>query len=68
MIYLPHTDEDIFSMLQVLGVDKLDDLFSTLPENCRFNGDLNLPEALSEWELNDHMSTLSDNMAVSPEY
>ncbi|MBW1726634.1 MAG: aminomethyl-transferring glycine dehydrogenase subunit GcvPA [Deltaproteobacteria bacterium] len=68
MIYLPHTDEDISSMLQVLGIDNLDDLFSTLPEDCRFNGDLNLPEALSEWELNDHMSTLSRNMAVSPEY
>jgi len=68
MIYLPHTDEDIFSMLQVLGADNLDDLFSTVPEDCRFTGDLNLPEALSEWELNDHMSTLSNTMAVSPEY
>jgi len=68
MIYLPHTDEDIFSMLRVLGVDNLDDLFSTVPEDCRFKGGLNLPEALSEWELNDHMSTLSNNMAVSPKY
>ncbi|MBW2597633.1 MAG: aminomethyl-transferring glycine dehydrogenase subunit GcvPA [Deltaproteobacteria bacterium] len=68
MIYLPHTHEDIFSMLQVLGVDKLDDLFSTVPEDCRFNGDLNLPEAMNEWELNDHMSMLSHTMAVSPEY
>jgi glycine dehydrogenase subunit 1 len=68
MIYLPHTREDIFSMLQVLGVDNLDDLFSTVPEDCRFNGDLNLPEAMNEWELNDHMSTLSHTMAVSPKY
>ncbi|RLB78718.1 MAG: aminomethyl-transferring glycine dehydrogenase subunit GcvPA, partial [Deltaproteobacteria bacterium] len=68
MIYLPHTHEDIFSMLRVLGVDNLDDLFSTVPEDCRFTGDLNLPEALSEWELNNHMSTLSNTMAVSPEY
>jgi glycine dehydrogenase subunit 1 len=68
MIYLPHTPEDISSMLQVLGVDKLDDLFSTVPEDCRFTGDLNLPDAMSEWELNDHMSMLSHTMAVSPEY
>jgi glycine dehydrogenase subunit 1 len=55
-------------MLQVVGVDDLDDLFSTIPGDCRFKGDLNVPEALSEWELNDHMVTLSDSIAVSPEY
>lgn len=68
MLYLPHTDEEIASMLQVVGVENLDNLFSTVPEDCRFRGDLKLPEALSEWELNDHMASLSDNMAVSPEY
>jgi glycine dehydrogenase subunit 1 len=68
MLYLPHTDEEIASMLKVVGVEDLDSLFSTVPEDCRFRGDLNLPEALSEWELNDHMADLSDNMAVSPEY
>ncbi len=55
-------------MLEVVGVDNLDDLFSTVPEDCRLNGDLNLPEQLSEWELNDHMEALSHSMAVSPEY
>lgn len=68
MLYFPHTDEEIASMLQVVGVENLDNLFSTVPEDCRFRGDLKLPEALSEWELNDHMAALSDNMAVSPEY
>ena len=68
MLYFPHTDEEIASMLQVVGVENLDNLFSTVPEDCRFRGDLKLPEALSEWELNDHMASLSDNMAVSPEY
>jgi glycine dehydrogenase subunit 1 len=68
MRYLPHTDEDIAAMLKVVGVNDLDSLFSTVPEDCLFKGDLNLPEALSEWELNDHMAALSENMAVSPEY
>jgi glycine dehydrogenase subunit 1 len=68
MLYLPHTDEEIASMLQVVGVENLDSLFSTVPEDCRFRGDLKLPEALSEWELNDHMASLSNNMIVSPEY
>jgi glycine dehydrogenase subunit 1 len=68
MRYLPHTSEDIASMLQVVGVDNLDGLFSTVPEDCRFQGHLNLPEALTEWELNAHMEELSKKMAISPEY
>ena len=68
MLYLPHTSEDISSMLQVVGVEDLDDLFVTAPEDCRLKGDLNLPEQLSEWELNDHMEALAHSMAVSPEY
>ena len=68
MLYLPHTSEDIASMLQAVGVDDLDELFSTVPEDCRCKGDLNLPEPLTEWELNDHMAAFSNSMAVSPEY
>jgi glycine dehydrogenase subunit 1 len=68
MLYLPHTSEEISSMLKVVGVDDLEDLFSTVPADCRLNGDLKLPKALTEWELNDHMEALSKSMAVSPEY
>ncbi|MDY6950987.1 MAG: aminomethyl-transferring glycine dehydrogenase subunit GcvPA [Thermodesulfobacteriota bacterium] len=68
MRYLPHTSEDMASMLEVVGADDLDDLFSTIPEECRFKGPLDLPEALTEWELNDHMEGLSQKMAVSPGY
>jgi glycine dehydrogenase subunit 1 len=68
MRYLPHTSEDITSILEEVGVDSLDGLFSTIPEDCRHRGDLNLPKPLTEWELNDHMGALSGSMAVSPEY
>ncbi len=68
MLYLPHTSEDIASMLEAVGVGDLDGLFSTVPENCRCKGGLNLPDALTEWELNDHMGALSTSMAVFPEY
>ncbi|MDY6836775.1 MAG: aminomethyl-transferring glycine dehydrogenase subunit GcvPA [Thermodesulfobacteriota bacterium] len=68
MRYLPHTTEDVAAMLDVVGADDLDDLFSTIPEDCGFKGHLDLPEALTEWELNDHMKGLSGNMAVSPAY
>jgi glycine dehydrogenase subunit 1 len=68
MRYLPHTNEDIASMLKVVGVDHLDGLFSTVPEDCRMKGELDLPEALSEWDLNGYMGALSETMASSQEY
>jgi len=68
MRYLPHTDEEIASMLQTVGKNNLDELFSTVPEDCRYTGTLNLPEPLTEWELNDLMGALSGTMGASPEY
>jgi len=68
MRYLPHTDADIASMLKVAGVDNLEGLFSTIPKDCRCTGDLNLPEPLTEWELNDFIDALAGNIAVSPDY
>ena len=68
MRYLPHTPEDIEEMMKVVGVSSLDALFETIPDECRCHCELNLPEALTEWELNDHIDTLSSSMAVSPEY
>ncbi len=68
MRYLPHTREDIASMLKVVGVDSLDDLFSNIPAKCCCRLGMNLPAAMTEWELNDHMDALGARMAVSPEY
>lgn len=68
MRYLPHTPEDIASMLGVVGADSLEDLFSMIPEDCRRTSDLNLPEPLTEWELNDLMGALSESLAAPPEY
>ena len=68
MRYLPHTSEDISTMLATIGLKSLDDLFPTVPGDCRHSGDLDLPEALSEWELNSHIDALADQMAVSPQY
>ena len=68
MRYLPHTSEDIAAMLQVVGVENLDDLFRSIPDDCRRKDDLNLPDPLSEWDLNRHMSELAATVAASPEY
>jgi len=55
-------------MLAAIGVDSLDDLFDTIPQQCRREKDLHLPAQLSEWELNRHIDALCGTMAVSPEY
>ena len=68
MRYLPHTSEDITTMLRKVGLNSLDALFAMIPEECRRTADLNLPEPLSEWELNAHMDALAGSMAVSPQY
>ncbi|MBW2557503.1 MAG: aminomethyl-transferring glycine dehydrogenase subunit GcvPA [Deltaproteobacteria bacterium] len=68
MRYLPHTEEDISSMLHAVDAEDMDDLFSMIPGNCKMKGNLSLPEALTEWELNTLMDGLSKKIAVSPEY
>ena len=68
MRYLPHTDDDIHSMLKTIGCKSLEDLFTMVPEDCRREGPLNLPGALNEMELTRHMTALSDEMAASPQF
>lgn len=38
-------------MLQTIGVQTIDELFSDIPESVRFKGDLKIKEAKSEPEL-----------------
>jgi glycine dehydrogenase subunit 1 len=68
MRYFPHTPEDISEMLNAVGVNSLEALFDTIPAECRRQNELNLPEKLTEWELNRHIDELCASMAVSPEY
>jgi glycine dehydrogenase subunit 1 len=68
MRYLPHTEADIEAMLNVIGVATLDELFTSIPEACRSQAPLNLPPAMSEWQLDAHMEKLAGSMATSPQY
>ena len=51
MAYVPHTPADIRAMLDVIGVDGIDDLFGHLPEDARLDRPLELPDGLSEEEV-----------------
>jgi len=56
--YVPHSDEDCQKMLKAIGVRKVEDLFRSIPSDCRIKNRLNLPQALSEPDLVAHMHRL----------
>ncbi len=68
MRYLPHTKEDIESMLKVTGLDSLDDLFNSIPEDLKTKEEIDIPESLSEWELNAHMEELASANIACKDY
>lgn len=68
MRYLPHTDSDIAAMLAAVGVRSLDDLFDSIPAECRRKDPLSLPAPLTEWALDRHMDALAGTTATAPEY
>lgn len=59
MRYIPVTCEQREAMLRAVGVSSIDELFSVIPESVRFEGTLDLPEGLSEIELDSLMRSLA---------
>lgn len=60
MRYLPHTEAEIREMLAVCGLTELDQLFDSIPSEARFDGPLQVPEALGEARLMRHVQTISE--------
>jgi glycine dehydrogenase subunit 1 len=46
-------------MLERVGAGSLEDLFASVPAECRRKAPMDLPPAMSEWELKRHMSSLA---------
>lgn len=51
MKYISLSTQDIKEMMKVIGIDHLDDLFTTIPEKIRYPGALKIPGPFSEPEL-----------------
>jgi glycine dehydrogenase subunit 1 len=63
--YLPMTDEDQQEMLKTVGAKSIEDLFSDIPKEIRFNGEMKLKEALKEPELISYFQGLaSKNVSI----
>ncbi|MEM7729941.1 MAG: aminomethyl-transferring glycine dehydrogenase subunit GcvPA [Pseudomonadota bacterium] len=59
MRYLPLTDADRASMLDVIGVPSIDALFEDVPKSARLDGLVDLPTHASEQSVERHMAKLS---------
>jgi len=57
--YIPHTETDERQMLDSIGAKSVDDLFVDIPKELQLQRKLDIPGALSELELFDHMKNLS---------
>jgi glycine dehydrogenase subunit 1 len=64
MRYLPHCDQGIRSMLDTIGVDGIEELFSGIPENCRLPRDLELDAPLAEADLLRRFQALAAENSV----
>ena len=49
--YNVHTGPDVLAMLETMGLQSVEQLFEDIPARVRLRRDLDLPPALSEWEL-----------------
>ncbi len=57
--FFPHTDDDIRQMLAKIGIGSLEDLYAGLPEEVKFKGEYDMPEAMSEQEVRDVLGKLA---------
>lgn len=57
--YIQNTQDDVKKMLEEIGIDSVDYLFSDIPENVRLNRDLDLKPSMSEMEVERYMMDLS---------
>ena len=61
--FLPQTQEQIDAMLKIIKISTVEDLYSGIPSDLRFKGDLAIPESQSEQEtLKKVKKILSKNL------
>ena len=58
MPFLTNSEQDIRAMLETIGVDDFEALVRNIPSELRFKGTLNIPEAVSEFEVTNLVEEL----------
>ena len=57
--YFPHTEDDIKSMLERIGVESLEDLYSDVPQDVIYRKEYDLPDAMSEHQVRQYFDFLA---------
>ena len=58
--YIPASDADIQAMLEHLGCQNFEDLYSHIPKDVRFDSDINIPKSKSSDEIISEMSAIAN--------
>ena len=59
MRFAPHTDDDVDQMLEAIGLSSVDELFDRIPDTVRLDRALELPDGVSEMEIQADMEALA---------
>ena len=62
--FVPNTKAQQQEMLKEIGFEKLDDLFAHIPDDVKFQGELNLPDGMSEMEVTKYMKKMADENVI----
>ena len=68
MNFVPHTPQEIKAMLQAIGLESTEDLFSDIPENLKLQRELDLPKGLDEMTLRREVTSLSQENIHTEDY
>ncbi|MBI5544223.1 MAG: aminomethyl-transferring glycine dehydrogenase subunit GcvPA [Deltaproteobacteria bacterium] len=68
MRYHPHSDADIAWMLQTIGASSIDALFDSIPKELQLKRPLEVPAAMDERSLLEHLSELAAKNPSAPAF
>ncbi|KIL42241.1 glycine dehydrogenase [Gordoniibacillus kamchatkensis] len=67
--YIPNTVPEVQrQMLAEIGASGIEELYRGIPEELRFKGQMNVPPALTEYELQRHIEKLLDTNVSAKQY
>ena len=66
-MFTPHTPQEIVEMLKVIGVDRIEDLFTSVPEKYRFPK-LDIADQLSEMEVLAELNEIASANASTDDF
>jgi len=64
--YLPHTEEDVKTMLDAAGIADIEQLFADIPRELMLSKPIEIPDGIPEFEVYRRMRALAERNRVEP--